>query len=119
MPKLDSIRLRGRSGCEYDFRVYLWGHHFKPVSAVYVITERRLEPDGTAHYLPIYVGKTDDLSRIFDNHPRKECFQVYLANTIAAFAEEDSQNREAVVLDLLSAIKPPCNQLANVGSAQS
>lgn len=111
MPKLDSIQFCGGSGCRYDFRVYLWGHHFKPVAAVYVITERRLEPDGKVQYLPIYVGETIDLSRIFENHPCEECFQVYFANTVAAFAEEDSKNRKAIVLDLLSVIKPPCKEL--------
>lgn len=113
MAKLDSIRLRGRSGRDYRFGVYLWGHHFKPTSAIYLVMERRL--DGTAaQYLPVYVGETIDLSCIFESHPRQECFQLYLANTIAAFEEEDSQNRKAIVSDLVSAIEPPCNQLENI-----
>lgn len=113
--KLDSIQLRGRSGREYGFGVYLWGHHFKPASAIYIVMERRLEPDGIEQYLPVYLGEAADLSRAIEDHPRAECFQAYLANTIAVLKKEDSESRKMVVEDLLGIIKPPCNQLANIG----
>ena len=99
MPKLDSIEIRGRSGQEYAFRVYIWGHQFKPLPAVYVVTERRLEPDGSVLYFPVYAGQTADLSQIFENHPHEECFQLYLANTIAVLAEGLARSRPRAVLE--------------------
>lgn len=114
MAKLDSIRLRGHSGRDYDFGVYVWGHRFRPVAAAYVVMERRLDPDGTARYLPLYVGDADDLSHIFENHPREECFQVYLANTIGVHRDERSESRKGIVEDLLAALEPPCNKPENI-----
>lgn len=114
MAKLDSIPLGGSSGRAYEFRVYVWGHGFKPLPAVYVAMERRLEPDGTARYLPVYVGETADLSRIFDDHPREDCLQVYLTNTIGVYPEADSETRKSIVVDLLAALEPPCNKSENI-----
>jgi len=109
MAKLDTVSFTGRSGREYNFRIYLWEHPFKALPAVYVITERVVEPNSAPTFSPVHVGQTEDLSQIFSNHEKQECFQVYLANTIAVLPEADASERARIEQDLLEALDPPCN----------
>ena len=67
---LDSVSFKGKSGREYSFRVYVWENEFKPLAAVYVVTERVAEPDSNPNYKPVFVGTTDDLSQVFNNHEK-------------------------------------------------
>jgi hypothetical protein len=109
MPKLDSLTVLTRSGETYKFRVYILGNQFKPVRAVYLVSERSVEPGEKPRYKPVYVGETADLSSVSDVHERDECFQMYLANTIAVLPENDALERARIVLDLIKSLKPPCN----------
>lgn len=108
--KLDTATFTGKSGRAYDFRIYLWEHKFKALPAVYIVTERAIEPNSPPTFSPVYVGVTDDLSRIFESHEKQECFEMYYANTIAVLAESDPSERARVLQDLLEALDPPCNQ---------
>lgn len=110
MAKIDTVTFSGESGREYNFRVYSWEHAFKALPAIYVVTERGIEPQGAASYTPIYLGTTDDLSRIFEGHKKSECFQMYYANTIAVLAGLTPQERQQTADDLLQALDPPCNK---------
>lgn len=109
MPKLDSLTIRSRSGETYKFRVYILGNHFKPISGVYLVSERSIEPGAKPTYKPVYVGETADLSTVSDPHEKDECFQMYLANTIAVLPEDDGSERTRIVIDLIDSLQPPCN----------
>ena len=110
MAKLDSVTFLGRSGREHRFRVYKWKNEFRPLPAVYIVTERVVEPGKASMYTPIFLGITDDLSRVFDNHPKSECFQMYLANTIAVLPERSLPKRLQIAKELTETLKPPCNE---------
>ena len=107
--KIDAIALTGASGTEYALRVYVWETRFKSIPGVYVVASRNIEPDGTVSYEPVFVGAAENLSGVFVDHPRSECFQMYLANVVAVLQEQDSTLRTRIVEDLITALAPPCN----------
>jgi len=109
MTTLGDLVLAGQSGREYRFRVYPWTHDLKPLPAVYVVTERVVEPNHPPRYSPVFIGVTDDLSLVFENHAKSECFEVYYANTVAVLPIQDIRLRRQIVHDLFSAHSPPCN----------
>ena len=119
MAKLDTVTFTGQSGQTYTFRIYVWKHQFKPLGGVYVVTERRMEPDHPPTYAPIFVDQTDDLSQLFDDHPNRTCFEFYYANTIAVMAEPNETERGRIKEDLLDALQPPCNQKDPTNSVRS
>ncbi len=57
MAKLDTLTFVGQSGHKYRFKVYSWGHELKPLPAVYVVTERVVEPDAPPTYSPSHWWK--------------------------------------------------------------
>ena len=110
MAKLDSVTFPGRSGREYRFRIYPWENEFKPLPGVYIVTERVVEPGKAPMYTPIYLGVTDDLSQAFENHTKNKCFQMHLANTIAALPVRSLLDGLRIAKELADTLKPPCNQ---------
>jgi hypothetical protein len=107
--KIDQVTLAGRSGQRYDFRIYVWATKFRAVSGVYVVSARTIEPGQKPKYQPLFVGAAKDLSEVLKNHPRDECFQMYLANVIGVLKEENEERRAAILADLLDGLAPPCN----------
>jgi hypothetical protein len=107
--KIDAVTFAGRSGKGYEFRVYVWETKFKSLPGVYVIASRSIEPGQPARYEPVFVGAADDLSKVFKNHPRNDCFQLYYANVVGVLKETDSASREAITPDLAAGLSPPCN----------
>ncbi|HEY8522053.1 MAG TPA: hypothetical protein VIN61_18425 [Gammaproteobacteria bacterium] len=107
--KLDTVTFDGESGAQYEFRVYVWRTRFKPLPGVYVIASRTIEPGAEPEYSPVYIGTAADLSKVLANHPHHECFELYLANTIAVLQEESEAVRLKVAQDLIAKLRPPCN----------
>lgn len=107
--KIDAVTFAGRSGQQYEFRVYVWDTKFKPLPGVYVIASRTIEPGQAARYESVFVGAATDLSKIFKNHPHGDCFQNYYANVIGVLKETDEKIRERISTDLIDGLAPPCN----------
>lgn len=107
--KIDEVPLWGRSGQRYDFRIYVWDTKFRAVPGIYVVASRTIEPDQRAKYDPLFVGAAADLSTALRNHPRDECFQMYLGNVVGVLKEDDDKRRAAILADLLEGLAPPCN----------
>jgi hypothetical protein len=107
--KLDTLRLAGGSGRQYEFRVYVWATKFKAVPGVYVVASRSRDPGKDATYTTLFVGAAADLSKAFRNHPRNECFEMYYANVVGVLREEVDGEREQIVADLVAGLAPPCN----------
>jgi hypothetical protein len=107
--RIDDVTFVGRSGQEYDFRVYVWDTKFKSLPGVYVVASRSIEPGQPATYSPLFVGAAADLSKVLKGHPRSECFQMYYANVIGVLKQEDDQERQRIVTDLVEGIGPACN----------
>jgi len=107
--RIDSIAVTGRSGERYEFRIYVWDTRLKAVPGVYLVASRTMEPGETPRYELLFAGEAADLSHVLVDHPRNECFQMYLANVIGALKEDDDGRRGAIVADLLAGLSPPCN----------
>ena len=107
--KIDSVTFIGRSGEEYDFRVYVWNTKFKSLPGIYVVASRSIEPGEMPTYVPLFVGAAVDLSKVMKSHPRAECFQMYYANVIGVLKHEDEQERDRIVADLIAGLAPACN----------
>jgi hypothetical protein len=107
--KIDQVTMAGRSGQHYDFRIYVWATKFKSVSGVYVVAARTIEPGQKPKYQPLFVGAAKDLSAVLKDHPRDECFQMYLANVIGVLKEDNEEARATILADLLDGLAPPCN----------
>ena len=107
--KIDAVPFTGRSGRTYDFRIYVWDTKFKPLSGVYVVASRSIEPGAPPRYEPVFVGAAADLSKVLKNHARGECFQLYYANVVGVMQQNDEGQRTAIVADLVAGLTPPCN----------
>lgn len=107
--KIDTVSLTGRSGRQYEFRMYVWETKFKSLPGVYLVASRSMEPGQKPIYSPLFVGAAGDLSKPLKNHPRAECFQMYYANVVGVLREERDGEREQIVADLVESLTPPCN----------
>lgn len=107
--KIDQIAFAGRSGEQYEFRIYVWDTKFKTVPGVYLIASRTVEPGHKAQYQPLFVGAGIDLSSVLKGHPRHECFEMYYANVVGVLKEENAARRTSILDDLLAGLTPPCN----------
>jgi hypothetical protein len=107
--RIDTLTFAGRSGSSYELRIYVWETAFKAVPGVYVVVSRSIEPGAPPSYQPLFVGVADDLSKVFEHHPRHDCFQLHYANAIGVLRESDRAARERIAADLIEELEPPCN----------
>jgi hypothetical protein len=110
MPPIDTVTLAGKSGRTYQLRIYAWKHPFRQLAAVYAVMERIIESRSTPAYSTIYVGETENIRTVFASHDKRECFEMYYANTIGVLPEPDAARRAAIAGDLRAALDPPCNR---------
>ena len=89
MARLGEMTFIGHSGTIYDFIFHTGGAVFKPLGAVYFITERHPKKTGGHLHKPIYIGQTQDLSGRFDTHDKAVCFKEQSANCICVLPEQD------------------------------
>jgi hypothetical protein len=107
--RIDAVTFSGRSGKDYEFRVYVWDTKFKSLPGVYVVASRSMEPGESPRYEPLFVGSAADLSKMFKGHPRSDCFQMYYANVVGVLKVTDAESRDAIMRDLAEGLAPPCN----------
>jgi hypothetical protein len=107
--KIDQVAFVGGSGRRYECRVYVWDTKFKSVPGVYIVACRTMEPGEPARYEALFVGEAADLSAALKAHPRDECFQMYYANVIGVFKEENAKARATILADIKAGLSPPCN----------
>jgi len=79
------------------------------MGAVYYISKRIEENDGTRNHTNLYIGQTSDLSTRFDDHHKESCFLNKNANCKSIYAESNDAKRLEIESDLIEALDPPCN----------
>ena len=106
MSNSSSIVFRGKSGERYRFQTWPIGTAFKPVGAVYIVTERTYD-DRTfatkASHRPLAIGETADLSATFVSKTDMKALAAKGANCICVFAVADPARRSQIEGDLLDA----------------
>lgn len=110
MAKLGTVVFEGKSGNKYTFDVYEWGTPFKEGdAAVYFVTKRAKDADGTFRLTSIYVGETGNLANRFDNHHKQNCFNENGVNCVCILGETNEDTRLKIEADLIDNYNPPCN----------
>ena len=109
MAKLGTIEIAGRSGNTYSFDVYPYDSNWNEVGAVYAVSRRTPNPDGTGNHAFIYIGQTDNLKERHSNHHKADCFKGHSRNCLCIKMESSEKNRLAIEADLLAGRHWPCN----------
>ena len=104
------IAWKGKSGIEYEYTAcYLeTGGEFFPGAANYVFA-REVEPN---KFVPVYIGETDDLSRLFDDHHMMRFIERHKATHICVRDSGRSEvERQQEKKDLLDYWRPALQRL--------
>ncbi|MBL8536912.1 MAG: hypothetical protein JNM59_05865 [Hyphomonadaceae bacterium] len=103
---LRGVVLKGRSGTEYPFSVWLRATRFLPKGGVYVMA-RTTGPD---QFEMVFIGETADMSKRPINPAKTACFDQHGVDSIFSLDEPEAPRRADIVRDLLMAINPVCNR---------
>ena len=94
----------GKSGEEHLYRVYRLPCSFRPVPGNYIFAVETAPRKWT----PIYIGETEDLSALFDQHHATLCISEYTATHIHVRSNDDGQeDRRDEADDLIARWEPP------------
>jgi hypothetical protein len=100
MLELGRKTLSGRSGIGYHFDMYSRSTEFRPLPAIYVMVRY----DAQGHNI-VYIGETEDLSSLSNNHHRKTCFDQHGANHVWVHTVSNPEHRHKAKADLRDAIR--------------
>ena len=110
MTSFGEITFKGASGREYGFKSFPLNTEFKEFGGVYLITWRHPVSAGIrAGQTAIFVGRTDNMSVVLNNHSKMECFNQHKANCVCIHHEDEKNKRKITEMDLIVALNPPCN----------
>ena len=105
--RIGTLTLTGTSGKDYEFLVYPVGTRFPATfSCVYYLSRRARNAEGVAMHQGIYLGSTDDFNSCLQDHPAGDSIKQAGCNAVAVFINPHPAQREAVIADLLPALKP-------------
>lgn len=109
MPSMGHAVFRGKSGQTYRFKVYPLGTKLRPLSGIYLVTNRCRNKQGGYQYITLYVGATNDLSQPIAEHPKASDFKRHGANSICLQSDNSEESRIAKQVDISAALEPACN----------
>ncbi len=98
---------RGRKD-RYDFKVFPLDNDFEDVSAIYVISRRKIDRQKKGHHALVCIGQTDSILGEIKRHKNK-CIKRHDANVISILPESDLKKRLKIEEDLKSAHTLVCN----------
>ena len=111
MAKIGNAKFVGKSTIEYRSTVFPFKTKFKEgIAAVYMVTRRFEQEDGTHAHEWLFVGSTPDLRRQFERHEQTFGFNKYKANAICVIREDDEKIRREIHADLWAAYLPLLNE---------
>ena len=96
----------GASGTNYKYWVYPIGRSLKPEGGNYVFCKR--SPD--VRWVPVYFGKTANLSERFGDHHAMQCIERNGATHIHARLNSRVQARLDEETDLRASYRTACNK---------
>jgi hypothetical protein len=109
MARISTVKLHGKSGNDYEFEVWPRVQTFRPVAAVYAVTQRYQNNQGGYSHTVIYVGQTENLEARHEDHHKEDCFDKHNANCICTHRDDDEDSRLAKEADLIANYNPVCN----------
>lgn len=108
MPSIETVEFIGASLRPYSFDVFLINTLLGKNGAIYAIT-KRLGSAGAKDHVRIYVGETDNLRDLVQNHPNRPCFLAFGADCICIHPEGARNMRVRIAQDLLAGYAWGCN----------
>lgn len=91
----------------YGFQVYPLDAEFEDVSAIYVISKRKIDKQKRGHHALVCIGQTDSILGEIKRHKNK-CIKKHNANVISILLEENEKKRLRIEEDLKSAHAIAC-----------
>jgi hypothetical protein len=104
---IGSAIFRGRKD-RYDFKVFPLDNDFEDVSAIYVISRRKIDRQKKGHHALVCIGQTDSILGELKRHKNK-CIKKHNANVISILPETDEKKRIKIEEDLRAAHAIACN----------
>ena len=98
------IQWPGKSGVKYDFSIHAINDSFSKEGAVYIFTK----PQSRA-YLPVYIGKTDNMKERFSNHEKWDDIIKLGATKVHIHIDNVEKSRIQKETDLIERWKPELN----------
>jgi hypothetical protein len=92
----------------YDFKVFPLDNDFEDVSAIYIISRRKIDRQKKGHHALVCIGQTDSVLGEIKRHKIK-CIKRHNANVISILPETDLKKRLKIEEDLKSAHALVCN----------
>lgn len=103
---IGSAVFRGRKD-RYDFKVFPLDNEFEDVSAIYVISRRKIDRQKKGHHALVCIGQTDSVASEIKKHKNK-CIKKHNANVISILPEADEKKRLRIEEDLRAAHAIAC-----------
>jgi hypothetical protein len=104
---IGSAIFRGRKD-RYDFKVFPLDNDFEDVSAIYVISRRKIDREKKGHHALVCIGQTDSVLGEIKRHKNK-CIKKHNANVISILPEANVNKRIKIEEDLRAAHAIACN----------
>ncbi len=105
---ISSVVFRGKKD-RYGFEVFPLDAEFEDVSAIYVISKRKIDKRKKGHHALVCIGQTESLSGEIKRHKKGKCVKKYQANVISILPEENEKKRLLIETDLKAAHAVVCN----------
>jgi len=103
-----SAVFRGKKD-RYGFEVFPLDAEFEDVSAIYVISKRKIDKRKKGHHALVCIGQTESLLGEIKRHKKGKCVKKYQANVISILPEENEKKRLRIETDLRAAHTIVCN----------
>jgi alpha-L-arabinofuranosidase len=104
---ISSAVFRGKKN-RYDFQVFPIDAEFEDVSAIYIISKRKIDKRKRAHHALVCIGQTDSISGEMKKHKKGKCVKQHQANAISILPETNEKTRLKIETDLKAAHTIPC-----------
>ena len=109
----EPVWFHGKSSRVYGFRTYDLETEFNNCQAVYIFTKLVITTENAKGYNRLYVGETDNLATVIQNHENSTRLKQCGVNSICVHLDKDGLSRRKKVHDIISGVggPPPCNVL--------
>ena len=104
---ISSAIFRGKKD-RYDFQVFPIDAEFEDVSAIYIISKRKIDKRKKAHHALVCIGQTDSILGEMKRHKKGKCVKQHQANAISILLETNEKTRLKIETDLKAAHVIPC-----------
>ena len=92
----------------YNFEVFAIDFEFSEISAVFILSHRKLDKNGKGHHKYIYIGQTENLGSELEKCKLNSCIEGHNANVVCILMQSNEQKRIEIEADIKSNYTIPC-----------